>query len=101
MGDEMMIDTNERREKWFQSALEQELQAIERLPPDLNIHKPNNLFWQSLFRIAGVVKAGYISKDDAYSKIQTACQHMNLIEKNMIYQWNRAYKRAAARFPNI
>ncbi len=94
-----MVDKNERRKRWFQTALKQELNTIERLPPDLNIHKPNNPFWQSLFRIAGLVKAGHISQDDAFSKIQVACEHMNVIERNLEYQWNRAYKRATARFP--
>ena len=96
-----MVDKDKRREKWFQTALDQELQAIERLPTDLNIHKPNNPFWQSLFRIAGIVKAGHISQDDAFSKIQASCQHMNVIEKNLAYQWNRACKRAPARFPKL
>lgn len=96
-----MVNKNERQERWFQAALKQELGAIEKLPPDLNIHKPNNPFWQSLFRIAGLAKAGFISKDDAYSKLQIACQHMNVIEKNVEYQWNRAYKRATARYPRL
>ncbi len=93
-----MIDKDERQEKWFQTGLEQELKEIEGLPSDLNIYKPNNPFWQSLFRIGGIAKAGFITKDDALNRILLACQHMTLKEKEIAYQWNRAYQRAQARY---
>ena len=96
-----MVDNAKRQEKWFQTALEQELDAIGNLLPDLNIYKPNNPFWQSLFRIAGLVKAGYISKEMAFSKIQIACQHLTLRDKDIEYQWNRAYQRATARYLKV
>ncbi len=92
-----MVDNNERQEKWFQTAMEQELDAIAGMPTDLNIYKPNNPFWQSIFRIGGIVKAGYITKDEAFDKILFACRHLTLKEKEIEYQWNRAYKRAMAR----
>ncbi len=95
-----MHERESRQEQWFQSALEQELQAIEGLPSDLNIRKPNNPFWQSLFRIAGIAKTGFISKDDALNKIKWACRHMKLQGRDIEYQWNRAYQRATARYLN-
>lgn len=93
-----MLRKELRQERWCQTALEKELQAIEELPSDLNVNKPNNPFWQSLFRIAGIAKTGYLSKDDALEKIKWACRHMNLQGRDIEYQWNRAYQRAAARY---
>lgn len=93
-----MIDKNERQEKWYQTALEQELREIEGLPVDVNIYKPNNPFWQSLFRIGGIAKAGYITKDEALDRIRLACQHVRLKDKEIEYQWRRAYQRATARY---
>ncbi len=89
-----------RQECWFQTALDKELQTIEELPLDININKPNNPFWQSLFRIAGIAKTNYISKDDALNKIKWACRHMNRQGRDIEYQWNRAYERATARYLN-
>lgn len=96
-----MSDENKRQERWFQTALEQELHTIGDLPISTNIRKPNNPFWQSLFRIAGIAKAGYISREEALAKIQTAAQHLNEREKDITYQWQRAYQRAPARYPQF
>lgn len=95
-----MLEKGLRQERWCQTALEKELQAIEELPSDLNVNKPNNPFWQSIFRIAGVAKTGYLSKDDALNKIKWASRHMNLQGRDIEYQWNRAYQRATARYLN-
>lgn len=88
---------NGRQEKWAATALEQELQAIEQLPASLNIYKPNNPFWCSLFRMAGIAKAGHLSKTAALGQIKWACRHMNLTGREIEYQWNRAYQRATPR----
>lgn len=95
-----MPENDLHHERWFQTALDGELQAIEGLPSDLNIRKPNNPFWQSIFRIAGVAKTGFISKDEALNKIKWACRHMNLQGREIEYQWGRAYQRATARYLN-
>lgn len=86
-----------RQQRWFETALAAELGAIAQLSPDLNIHKPNNPFWQSLFRIGGLAKAGFIDQNEALAKIEQACGHMNLSHKVIAYQWQRAYRRARAR----
>ena len=96
-----MIEDNKRQERWFQSALEQELQVIRELPISTHIRKPNNPFWQSLYRIAGIAQTGYISREEALAKIQVAAQHLNEREKDIAYQWNRAYQRAPARYPKL
>jgi hypothetical protein len=96
-----MIEKNVRQERWFQTALEQELQLIEGLPISTNIRKPNNPFWQSLFRIAGIAKTGYISREEALLKIQVAAQHLQEKDKDIAYQWNRAYQRASVRYPQL
>ena len=96
-----MSDENKRQERWFQATLEQELHAIEELPISINIRKPNNPFWQSLYRIAGIAKTGYISREEALAKIQIAAQHLDEREKDIAYQWNRAYQRAPARYPQV
>lgn len=93
-----MPERESRQERWFQTALEQELQAIEQLPPDVNIYKPNNPFWQSIFRIAGIAKTSFISKDDALNKIKWSCKHMSLRGNDIEYQWERAYQRATPRY---
>lgn len=95
-----MHERETRQEQWFQSALEQELKAIESLPSDLNINKPNNPFWQSIFRIAGISKAGFLSSNEALNKIKYACRHMQLRGKDIDYQWGRAYQRATPRYLN-
>ncbi|MCB8944363.1 MAG: hypothetical protein H6658_11490 [Ardenticatenaceae bacterium] len=96
-----MVENNVRQERWFQTALAQELNLIEALPISTNIRKPNNPFWQSLFRIAGIAKTGYISREEALLKIQAAAKHLNERDKDVAYQWNRAYQRAPARYPTF
>ncbi len=97
----MTVDKNMRETRWFQAALAKELQAIEDLPISTNIRKPNNPFWRSLYRIAGIAKTGYINREEALSKIQAAAQHLHEREKDITYQWNRAYQRAPARYPKL
>jgi hypothetical protein len=96
-----MVENNVRQERWFETALEAELCVIEGLPVSVNIRKPNNPFWQSLFRIAGIAKTGYIGCDEALMKIQAAAQHLIERDKDIAYQWQRAYQRAPARYPNL
>ena len=96
-----MVEKNVRQERWFQTALEAELRVIEGLPISTNIRKPNNPFWQSLFRIAGIAKTGYIGREEALTKIQAAAQHLNERDKDIAYQWQRAYLRAPARYPKL
>jgi hypothetical protein len=96
-----MVENNVRQERWFQTALEQELRLIEGLPMSTNIRKPNNPFWQSLFRIAGIAKTGYIGQEEVLLKIQAAARHLQERDKEIAYQWNRAYQRALARYPQL
>jgi hypothetical protein len=93
------MDDSERGKRWAETAVRRELEAIEALPMEVNIRKPNNLYWRSLFAIAGIVNGGYLSKDEAFALIVQASQHLSLLEKAIAYQWNRACQRARPRHP--
>ena len=93
------MDSVERRKRWVEAALQGELRNIENLPAELKINKPNNPYWQSLFRIAGLAKGGYVTKDDAFVMIIQVSGHLQFREEQIAYQWNRAYKRASPRHP--
>ena len=93
------MDESERRQRWAETAVRRELETIEALPLEVNIRKPNNLYWRSLFAIAGIVNGGYVPKDEAFARIVQASQHLNLLEKDIAYQWKRACQRAKPRHP--
>ena len=93
------MDAAERGKRWAETAVRRELEAIEALPVEVNIQKPNNPYWRSLFAIAGIVNGGYLRKDEALARIVQASEHLSLLEKAIAYQWNRACQRAQPRHP--
>ena len=92
-----MTHQSKRQEAWLAAALEGELKTIADLPVGINIKKLGNDFWQSLYKIAGLVKAGYISQEDAFTKIRQASEHLRLLEREVDYQWYCACDRAQPR----
>lgn len=93
------MERETRHRRWAETALTQELAAIGELESDLNIRQRNSPYWQSLFRIAGLVNAGHMSADEALMQIKFACRHMTLRGKDIDYQWGRALRRAKPRWP--
>lgn len=93
------MEREERWNRWFDTALTNELTGIEELAADINIHKPGNPYWGSLYRIAGLANAGFIDPDEALNQIKYACRHMPLSARDIDYQWQRALKRAKPRYP--
>ncbi len=93
------MDIEERKKRWSETAIERELQRIEQLGEGINVQKPNNPYWQSLFRLAGISKAGYVARDEALRRIKQASSHLDLPDKIIEYQWQRAYARAKPRHP--
>ncbi len=87
----------ERIQRWADTAVAAELNKIRRLPADTNIFLPNNPFWQSLFKIAGIVKGGYKTQQAVFSEIEVACHHLDVEEKEIRYQWRRACQKANPR----
>ena len=93
------MDVEDRQKRWAETAVHRELESIKELSAGMNIQKPNNPYWSSLFAIAGIVNGGYLGKDEALEKIIIASQHLYLEEKAILYQWNRACQRAKPRHP--
>lgn len=91
------MDIRERFQRWAETAVESELKKIRGLPADTNIFLPGNLFWQSLFKMAGIVNGGYKTPQDVLSKIEVACGHLGIEEKELRYQWWRACQQASPR----
>ena len=91
------MDERERMERWAKVAVERELEKIRGLPQSINIFLPGNEFWQSLFKIAGVVNGGYKTPNVIFIEIEGACSHLALEEKTIRYQWQRACKQAQPR----
>ena len=91
------MNKRERYQRWAETAVSAELNKIRGLPADSNIFLPGNLFWQSLFKIAGIVNGGYKSPQAIFSEIEAACHHLGIEEKALRYQWQRAYQRANPR----
>ncbi|WP_420628622.1 hypothetical protein [Candidatus Leptofilum sp.] len=86
-----------RPERWAKTAVERELDKIRSLPAETNIYVPGNPYWQSLFKIAGIVNGGYKSPQAVFSEIEVACHHMGIEEKEIRYQWRRACQQANPR----
>ena len=85
-----------RREAWFAAGMCRYLGYLEKLPHDENVNKPGSPYWLHLRAIAGISKAGHVSKDGALERIRWATRHMRVPAKEMLYQWERAYKSAYA-----
>lgn len=85
-----------RRFNWYEVGLVRHLEALEKLPYDENVKKPGSPYWLHLRAIAGISKAGHVSKDGALERIRWATRHMRVPAKETVYQWERAYKSAYA-----
>lgn len=91
------MDERERTKRWAKTAVGRELDKIRSLPTDTNIYLPGNPFWQSLFKIAGIVNGGYKTPRVIFSEIESACGHLGIAEKEIRYQWQRARQQASPR----
>lgn len=91
------MDENKRIQRWASTAIERELDKIRQLPTNVNIFLPGNPFWQSLFKIAGVVNGGYKTSQTVFSEVEAACSHLAIEEKELRYQWRRAFQQASPR----
>jgi hypothetical protein len=85
---------------WAETAVTNELSALANLPKQ-NINKPGSPFYVSLLKIASIVKGGYLQEYAALNGIKRACAALTWIpQKEIDYQWRRAYQRAEPRHPN-
>lgn len=91
------MNENERQKRWAKTAVNRELNKIRSLPEGNNIFVPNSQFWQSLFKIAGIVNGGYETPSTIFVQVWQACEHLAIEEKQIRYQWRRACQQAKPR----
>lgn len=91
------MNQEKRYQRWAETAVADELNKIRGLPEDTNIFLPGNPFWQSLFKLAGIVNGGYKTPQTALPEIEAACDHLGIEEKEIRYQWRRACHQARPR----
>lgn len=95
------MNIDERRTRWFEDALVQELKVMENLPFE-KIEKPASPFFISLLKVASLVKGSeFLSADQVLNQVKFASRHLNLTAYRADYQWNRAMKMAKPRYPEI
>lgn len=91
------MDESERARRWAETAVNDELDKIRRLPANTNIFKPGNPFWQSLFKIASIVNGDYKTPQAVFTEIEASCSHLSIPRKDLQYQWRRACQQAEPR----
>src|SRR3990172_9615605 len=84
-------DIFSRQHSWYEAGLNRHLDALRALPRECNVNKPGSPFWLHLRAIAGISKAGHVSKMGAFERVRWAIRHMRVSAREARYQWERAY----------
>lgn len=85
---------------WANTAIDNELSALAKMPEGTNINKPGSLLYVSLLKIASIVKGGYVPEHDALDGVKKSlCAFTWIPQKEIDYQWERAYRKAGPRHP--
>lgn len=88
-----------KNEKWARSAVEQELNELATMPAH-NINKPGSPFFVSLLKLASIVKGSHLSQVEVKTAVsRTCCVHPWIPQREIGYQWDRAYETAVSREP--
>lgn len=86
--------------KWAETAVSNELAIIADMPQS-NINRPAHPFYVSLLKIASIAKGGYLPEHEALNAIKKTCAPMTWIPQREIdYQWSRAYSKSEPRHPD-
>lgn len=88
-------------DKWAAAAIDAELGEIATLTQH-NINKPGSPFFVSLLKIASVVKGSHASEYETLTAVKRTCsKHEWIPQREIEYQWQRAYKTAVPRHPEV
>lgn len=88
-------------DKWAAAAIDAELGEIATLTQH-NINKPGSPFFVSLLKLASVVKGSHVSEFETLTAVKrTCCKHEWIPQREIDYQWQRAYKTAVPRHPEV
>jgi hypothetical protein len=84
---------------WAETAVSSELATIAEQAPH-NICKPGSPFFVSLLKVASIVKGNHMSSVLVLAAIKRTCAPLTWVPQRQIdYQWKRAYAVAEPRFP--
>lgn len=87
--------------RWAAAAIGQELGELATLTQH-NVNKPGSPFWLHLLKIASIVKGSHISQAETLTAVKRVCsKHEWIPQREIDYQWARAFKTAVARRPEI
>lgn len=88
-------------QKWAAAAIDSELGEISILTQH-NINKPGSPFFVSLLKLASIVKGSHTSEFETLTAVKRTCsKHEWILQREIDYQWQRAYKTAVPRHPEI
>ena len=94
-----MSTASTKNASWANKAIDNELSIIADMPQG-NINKPAHPFFVSMLKIASIVKGGYVPQYEALNGIKKTCAPLTWIpQKEIDYQWQRAYDKAQPRHP--
>lgn len=92
------MSSKEKDAKWAETAIDNELSLLARLPDGTNINKPGNPIFISMLKIADMVVSGYVPDHEALNGVKKSlCTSTHIPQKEIDYQWSRAMKRAEPR----
>ena len=87
--------------QWANTAIDNELTILAKMPEGTNINKPGNDIFVSLLKIASIVRGGHIPEHEAINGVKKSlCAFTWIPQKEIDYQWTRAMQRAKPRHPS-